>query len=80
MLNLMAMNTTPTSTGAGGVKLVGAIDARCRRVANGPKAPAGRFWPMPPRRPLMGGKGSAGRFGLCEPRLRRRTRWAKRPR
>ena len=27
-----------------------------------PALRAGRFWPMPPRRPLVGGKGSAGRF------------------
>ena len=27
-----------------------------------------RFWPMPPRRPLVGGKGSAGRFaGVLAP-------------
>ena len=59
----MAMNiTTPVNRGRVGVKLAGARGARCRRVANGPKAPAGRFWPMPPRRPLVGGKGSAGRF------------------
>ena len=36
-----------------------------------------RFWPMPPRRPLMCGKGGAGHFGQCEPRLRGRTRWVQ---
>ena len=36
-----------------GLESVSARGARCRRVANGSKAPAGRFRPMPPRRPLM---------------------------
>ena len=33
-----------------------AIAAQVRRVVNGPKAPAGRFRSMPPRRPLVGEK------------------------
>ena len=35
--------------------MVGDIDVRVRPVVNGPKAPAGRFRSMPPRRPLVGG-------------------------
>ena len=59
---IFAQHRACRQPGPGGVRLVGARGARGRRVANGPKAPAGRFRPMPPRRPLVGGKGGAGRF------------------
>ena len=60
--------TTPVNRGWVGMRLVGAMGARCRHVGNGPKAPAGRFWPMPPRRPLMGGEEGAGHFaGVLAP-------------
>ena len=57
-----AQHHDPRQPGPGGGVLAGAKDARWRRGGNGPKAPAGRFWPMPSRRPLVGGKGSASRF------------------
>ena len=58
----LAQHHDPRQPGRGGGVLVNAMGVRSRRVGNGPKAPAGRFWPMPPRRPLVGGKGSAGHF------------------
>ena len=53
----VAQHHDPRQPGLGGGERVNKFGARCRHGVNGPKAPAGRFWPMPPRRPLVGGKG-----------------------
>ena len=55
-MGFIAQHRACRQPGLGGGVLMGAAGARCRRVANGPKAPAGRFWPMPTRRPLVDGK------------------------
>jgi hypothetical protein len=51
------MRATPRhrQPGLGELMKVGFDEDRCRHVVNSPKAPFGRFWSMPPRRPLVGG-------------------------
>ena len=44
-----------------------------------PALRSGRFWPMPPRRPLVGGRVVLVASQGCEPRLRGRDRWATWP-
>ena len=41
-----------------------------------PALRSGRFWPMPPRRPLVGGRVVLVASQGCEPRLRGGDRWA----